>query len=408
MASSSNNFSDTLNGLFKESYGDKLENLIPEGLKLMKMINFMSKDKQPGNLYHQPVILGHEHGVTFASSDDDAFNLNAPVAGQIKDAQIRGNPVVLRSVLGYTAASRAAQGGAKAFMDATKFLVANMLRSISKKLEIELLYGQMGYATVASIAANVITITTAEWAPGIWAGAENMPIEIRDTTGATIRGSASVSSVDLSGRTVTVDLAPAGVVATDVIWHKGAYGNEFAGVHKILTNSGTLFNISASSFSLWAGNSYSAGSASLSLAKIERGIALAVAKGLDSDVSVIVNPKTWADLLVEQAALRKFDSSYSSSEATSGAKSIKFYGQNGMISIEPSIYCKEGYAYVLEPKMFARVGSTDVTFKRPGMEGNFFRELENSAGVELRCFSDMALFCEAPGKQVLITAIVNS
>jgi hypothetical protein len=41
----------------------------------------MSKDKQPGNLYHQPVILGLEHGVTFASSDEDAFNLNAPVAG---------------------------------------------------------------------------------------------------------------------------------------------------------------------------------------------------------------------------------------------------------------------------------------------------------------------------------------
>ncbi len=38
----------------------------------------------------QPVILGLEHGVTFASSDDDAFNLNSPVAGQIKDAQVRG------------------------------------------------------------------------------------------------------------------------------------------------------------------------------------------------------------------------------------------------------------------------------------------------------------------------------
>lgn len=408
MANSANTFSDTLNGLFKEAYADKLENLIPEGLKLYKMIEFLSKEKQPGNLYHQPVILGHEHGVTFASSDDDAFNLNAPVAGQIKDAQVRGNPVVLRSVLGYTAASRAAQGGAKAFMDATKFLVANMLRSITKKLEIELLYGQMGYGTVASVSGSVITITTAEWAPGIWAGAENMPIEIRDVAGTTVRGNATITSVDLSARTVTVDLLPVGTAATDVIWHKGAYGNEFAGVHKILTNSGTLFNISASTYSLWAGNSYSAGSAALSLAKIERAIALAVAKGLDSDVMVIVNPKTWADLLVEQAALRKFDSSYSPSEVDNGGKSIKFYGQNGMITIEPSIYCKEGYAYILCMQEFNRVGSTDVTFKRPGMEGNFFRELENSAGVELRCFSDMALFCAAPGKNVIITAITNT
>lgn len=408
MANTSNTFSDTLNGLFKEAYADKLENLIPEGLKLYKAIDFLPKEKQPGNLYHQPVILGHEHGVTFASSDDDAFNLNAPVAGQIKDAQVRGNPVVLRSVLGYTAASRAAQGGAKAFMDATKFLVANMLRSITKKLEIELFYGQMGYGTVASAAGNVITITTAEFAPGIWAGAENMPIEIRDVTGATVRGPCTVTACDLTGRTITVDLLPAGVVATDVIWHKGAYGNEFAGVHKILTNAGTLFNISATSYSLWAGNQYDAGTAALSLAKVERSIALAVQKGLDSDVKVMVNPKTWADLLTEQTALRRFDGSWSKESAESGSKSIKFYGQNGMIEIEPSIYVKEGYAYVLSMSEFARVGSTDVTFKRPGMEGNFFRELENSAGVELRAFSDMALFCSAPGKQVIIKNIVNS
>ena len=408
MANTANTFSDTLNGLFKEAYADKLENLIPEGLKLYKQIAFLPKEKQPGNLYHQPVILGHEHGVTFASSDDDAFNLNAPVAGQIKDAQVRGNPVVLRSILGYTAASRAAQGGAKAFMDATKFLVANMLRSICKKLEIELIYGQIGYGTVASTAGNVITITTAEWAPGIWAGAEQMPIEIRDVTGATVRGQATVTSVSLSAFTITVDLLPAGTVATDVIWHKGAFGNEFAGVHKILTNTGTLFNISATSFSLWSGNTYSAASASLSLAKIENAIALAVGKGLDSDVTVLVNPRTWADLLTEQTALRRFDSSYSSDEMKSGAKSIKFYGQNGMVTIEPSIYVKQGYAYILDMEEFSRVGSTDVTFKRPGMEGNFFRELENSAGVELRCFSDMALFCAAPGKNVIITAIVNS
>lgn len=405
---SANTFADSLNGLFKEAYADKLENLIPEGLKLYKMIDFLAKDKQPGNLYHQPVILGHEHGVTFASSDDDAFNLNAPVAGQIKDAQVRGNPVVLRSVLGYSAASRAAQGGSKAFMDATKFLVANMLRSITKKLEIELLYGQMGYATVASAAGSVITITTAEWAPGIWAGAENMPIEIRDATGATLRGSAVVSSVDLSARTVTVDLLPAGTVATDVIWHKGAYGNEFAGVHKILTNTGTLFNISAAQYSLWTGNTYSAGSASLSLAKIERSIALAVAKGLDSDVTVIVNPRTWADLLSEQTALRKFDSSYSPDKAENGSKSIKFYGQNGMITIEPSIYCKEGYSYIMDPKDYARVGSTDVTFKSPAGDGQYMRQLENAAGFELRAYSDMCLFCSAPGRGVIVNAIVNS
>lgn len=401
-----NKFGDSLNANFKEAYGDEVKDLIPEGLKLYNTIKFAAKDKQPGNLFHQPVILGHEHGVTFAASDDDAFNLNAAVAGAIKDAQVRGNPIVIRSLLGYNAAQRALQGGSKAFKDSTKFLVGNMLRSICKKLEIELFYGQMGYATIASVAGNVLTITTAEWAPGIWAGAENMPIEIRTSANA-VRGECVVSSVDLSGRTVTVNALPAGVAGTDVIWHKGAYGNEFAGIHKILTNTGTLFNISASDYSLWKGNSYNANGA-LSMAKVELSITLGVQKGLEGDVTMFVNPRGWADLLVEQSALRNYDSSYKDSEVVNGGKSIKFYSANGSVEIVPSIYVKEGYSYILFMEDFMRIGSTDVSFKSPGGDGEFFRHVENAAAYELRAYSDQALFCSSPGKNVVITGIVNT
>jgi len=45
----------SLNAMFKESYGDKLNDLIPEGVKLLNEISFMSKEKQPGLLFHQPV-----------------------------------------------------------------------------------------------------------------------------------------------------------------------------------------------------------------------------------------------------------------------------------------------------------------------------------------------------------------
>jgi len=398
----------TLNGLFKEAYADKLENLIPDGVKLLNKIKFASKDKQPGNLYHQPVILGLEHGVTFAGSTEDAFNLNAPVAGQIKDAQVQGNPLVLRSLLGYVAASRAALGGEKAFMDATKFLVANMLRSVAKKLEIEMLYGQVGYGTVASVSTNTLTITTAEWAPGIWAGGENMPIEIRDTTGATSRGEYTIGSVDMDNRAITITSAPQGVVAGDVIWHKGAYGNEFAGIHKIVTNTGTLFNISATTYSLWKGNTFSAGGGALTFNKLQLSLTRAIEKGLDGPVLVLVNPKAWANMLNDQAALRMYDSSYSPVQMQSGGKSILFHGQTGSMEIEPSIYVKEGYAYMLSMDDWCRVGSTDMTFRRPGQGDEFFRDLENSAAYELRLFTDQCVFCAAPGKNVLISSIVNA
>lgn len=345
--------------------------------------------------------------VTFAGPSDDAFNLELAVAGQVKEASIKGTQLVLRSLLGYASASRSAQGGEKAFKQATKFLVGNMLRSVARKLEIELLYGQVGYGVVASTVDPLVTIVTAEWAPGIWAGAEKMPIEFRSPAG-TLRGVATeVTKVDFDTRSIEVALLPGTVVAGDIIWHKGAFGKEFAGLHKIITNTGELFGIDASEYSLWKGNTYSASNAVLSFGKIQDAIARAVEKGLDNDVVVMVNPKAWADLLTDQSALRMYDSSYKNSEMENGAKAIKFYGQNGMIEIVPSIFVKEGYAYVLSKEDMIRIGSTDVTFKRPSAQGEFFRDMENSAAYELRCYTDQALFINCPGKFTLITNIVN-
>lgn len=408
-----NNSVGTLNGFFKETYAEKLGELIPDGVKLMNKIKFMSKDKQPGNLYHQPVILGLEHGVTFAGSDEDAFNLNAPVAGQVKDAQVKGSPVVLRSLLGYVAASRAALGGQKAFMDATKFLVANMLRSMAKKLEIEMLYGQVGYGAVATagVSGAAVTIATAEWAPGIWAGAEGMPIEIRDASGSVSRGEFKIVSVNMDTRVLTLnaDAAAAGVIATDILWHKGAYGNEFPGIHKILSiTSGTLFNIDVGTYNLFRGNQYSAGSAALSFTKLNQAAARAVEKGLEGPLLALVNPRAWANMLSDQAALRRYDGSYSTAKMENGSEKLMFHSQNGLIEIEPSIYVKEGYAYLLSLDDWSRVGSTDMTFKRPGQGEEFFRDLENSAAYELRLYSDQAVFCMAPAKNVLVKDIVNT
>lgn len=66
------------------------------------------------------------------------------------------------------------------------------------------------------------------------------------------------------------------------------------------------------------------------------------------------------------------------------------------------------YAYMLSVADWYRVGSSDMTFKRPGQGEEFFRDLENSAAYELRLYSDQAIFCHAPGRNVLIKDIVNS
>lgn len=401
----------TLDGLFKQVYADKMQHLIPDGKKILTTIKFLSKEKQPGAAFNLPVVVGMEHGITHADADDGAFELNAPVSGQIKNAVVRGYQMVLRSALSYQAASRAAGGGAKAFEDSTKFLVGNMMDSVTKRLEIEMLYGQMGFGTVAgaeSAASNVtVELVAADFAPGIWAGSEGMKLDVVRSSAlvAALSGSnaITVKSVDLTAKAIVVDL-PAALQANDTLYPLGAFGKEFPGIHKILTNTGSLFGIDAGTYSLWKGSTFAPSATSvLSFAILQQAISKGVEKGLDSDVIALVNPGHWDDLLTEQAALRMTDSSYDVNTAENGSKSIKFHSQNGLVEVIPSIYVKEGFAYILATEDWARIGSTDVTFKRPGQGENFFLDLPSHAGYEMRCYTDQAIMCSRPGRSVIIS-----
>ncbi len=402
--SSTANTLDNLNGLYKKVYDGKLENLIPDGVKLLNAIKFVRKEKRPGADYNQSVILGMEHGVSFAEPDEGAFALNPPISGTIKQASIRGYQMVLRSAMAFDTMFAADSSGERAFEEATKYIFQAMMDSMSKKLEVRLFYGQSGLASVGSVSFNTITIAAGEWAPGIWGGAENMRLEIYDSLG-NIRGDCKVTAVDFDNKTVTVDSMPAGVAAADVIYEYGSKGKEMAGLHKIITNNVSLFGISASQYSLWKGNSHSSASTQLTFKKLAVGLAKPVAKGLQSDVTVYVNPSSWADLMTEQAGSRRFDVSYKSASAQNGSEALEFFSQNGKMTIVASIFVKEGHAFAINHEQFLRVGSTDLTFKNPLSNEDFFHLLENNAGVGIRCYTNQALFCTKIGHQLIFTNI---
>lgn len=405
----------TLNSHFREIYAEKIKDLIPEGVKLYNSVDFIEASKQGGLDYIQPVSLGLEHGFTYGGQNGTAFALNDAVASTHARAQIKGHEMVLRSFLSVGAASRS-QNSKGAFVQETKFIVENMLKSFVRRLEVQLMYGQEGLGVLESISGGsneVIKIEDHEWAAGIWSGAEGMPIDIY-TSGGVLRGSVNVVSYDFDAKTVTVDtdLTTISAAATDVIYYKGAFGNEFAGLHKIITNSGTLFNIDASQYNLWKGNvvevgtNFSGGEAVLSFAKVEEAVARAMEKGLaDEPLLVMCNPKSWNNLLTEQVAKRRFDSTYSEVKLKEGARELEFYGQTGVIRIVSSIYCKEGYAYAMPEKEYMRIGSSDITFERPGLDGKFLKLMEGFNGYEMRAYTDQALFTACPGKSTLLTFI---
>jgi hypothetical protein len=398
----------TANGLFKVVYGD-LENIIPIGKKIAEMIPFLAKAKT-GQAFNTAIILGLEHGVTYEASDAGAFQLNDAVPGAVKQATIKGNQIVLRSAMSYESIFRS-DGKDQSFEETGKYVIQNMMDSLYKKLEVELLYGQDGISTVDSTAvANTVTsvqLLAADFASGIWSGSRGMKVDFYNGATPVAGGLARiVQRVDLTTQILTLDAStPLSAVpgSNFTIYPYNAYGKQMLGMKKIMENTGVMFGIDAAQYELWEGTQFVLPVADvLSFAVIQQAITKGVEKGLDKDAVVLCNPGHWDDLLTEQSALRQFDSSYSSAQAENGSKSIKFHSQNGMVEIVPYIHVKQGHAFIICKDDWKRIGSTDVTFKRPGQPDKYFLELQSHAGVELRAYTDQAVICRAPGKQVII------
>ena len=163
----------TLNGFYKQIYGDSLINLIPESAKFIKDVPF-ERRKKLGDFYNVPVVLQAEQGFTYNDGDGTAFALNGALAMGTKNAQVRGAEKVLQSQISYKAAA-AATSSKEAFADATATLLENMVESMSNRLELSSFYGgsslgngsgsgasgsSLGAATFTR-ATTVVTVTTA-------------------------------------------------------------------------------------------------------------------------------------------------------------------------------------------------------------------------------------------------------
>ena len=394
----------------KDVYGDKLEDLRPDFGVLVKEIPFRSA-KKTGRDYVEAVQLTHEHGFTYGAG---LVTLVDTVPSDVDDAKVRGTALTLRTAFAYDAAANMVAGGKEAFISGTQYKFRTMIESMVYRLEIQMLYGSQNLGTVESASDTDgdehIVISDATWAPGIWSGAENASIEIRSADLATTRLTASIDKIDSVNKKILfadgTDPVGAGVIATDVVVFAGSVGNEMIGLRTIASNSGTLYGVDGSKYSLWQGNVSSVGNAALTLKKIYDGIVPAVGKGLMEDVCVLVSPATFSGLANDEAGLRRYNTS--PKKAENGAEAIQYYGANGKIEIKVHPMVKEGEAIAFPMKRAERLGSTDVTFKTPGRSEEMFLQLPNQTGFECRAYSEQTLFLPCPAKCVLYTGISNS
>lgn len=428
---------DVLN-LFKKVYGN-LQQILPEDFPLQKDIPFNEKQKV-GESYSEAVVLTYENGWTLLGNSTSLVEINPAIAGSVQQALVVPYATVLASVIPWQVASRAAAQGEAAFYSATKFLVKNNLRSHGKLLETLRIYGQnrdngyLGYVSYYSgsyrgqsftngtgtLVSNGASITftngvntteqailfqKGDFAAGVWTGSEQSIIQEVATASNTVVKQGKVTGVDIANGIVYVDFVP--TAATSATSHSICYQGMVAqadmiGIINILTNTGSLFGILTSSYDLWKGNVFDCLNQKLTLAFLQEAAAQAVNRGgLDGDLVVYVNPRSWARLSQSEAGLRIYDESYGPGEAENGFETLKFHTQTGTLFVKAHRFIQEGIALALHLDDWSRSGSAEISFKVPGMnDDQLMFPLQNQNGYAFRSYSDQYVFCHGPAKSI--------
>lgn len=411
---------ENLNLLAKEVFGDKgVPDLIPDGTKLQKTIPFSVGEKM-GLKFVQTVRLSYPNGFTHAKGDGTAgaFSFQNAKPGSQGRAELFGYQTLLRDQMSYEDAAKLT-GSKESFKNGVQFFYKGLQTSMRKRLEAEIMYGGQGMGIISGTPSTIhttnklITLTAASHAPGIWSGNEGMELDAYNVS-SQINTNATLTlvSYDPLARTIEVsgnatDLAA--LATTHTLYFRGAFGAEMTGIVGILNNASSQFNIDASVYSLWKATQYAPTVGALTFAKVKKAIALAVARGLDEDVELYVNPLTWDDLNTDLAGLRRTGKE-DVKKVDFGAEEIVYHSQNGTTKIVPSMYMKEGIAIGLcnPSEYWLRVGAQDVTLNTPGFGGELFLHLPSNAGVEARAYTHQGVLSLAPAKQFIISNIVNT
>ena len=425
--------------LFKEVYGDH-NDLLPDDGHLARLMPFSEKGKV-GESYNESVTLTNESGFTL-SDTTDAFELNPARAGTVKQAQVTPYISVLPSIVPWGIISRSAGAGKKSFFDATKYIVKNNLASHFRLLEILRLYGRsskllgrVSYATATyrgvsftngtgtltlkdastmaftngvNTASKTILLAPGHFAAGIWVGWEGVKVNQVNASG-TVVASGTLTAVNAPLGFITVDFTP--VAAGSTTSHRLCFdgmesSKDIVGVHSILSNTGTLFNIDTSAYSLWQGNVVDVGAKKFGMEVFQDGIADMVNRGgMEGDLEIYLNPRSWADVVTAETNLVRHDSNYTPVKFINGGEGAEYHSQNGKAVFYSHRMVMEGDCFALCKPTWSRSGSAEASFKIPGMSNEIIFPLENSAGYAFRSYADQYVFCHRPADNCLFEDI---
>jgi hypothetical protein len=425
-------------GLLKQAYNDEaITKVIPASAILQEEIDFVPDAQREGAQFNAPVLLSLPTGFTYGAG----YATYQPIIpSNVQYAFLTGSNINLRDGIANDLISRA-MSDKNSFMTASKYVMMALQKSMRKETELNLLYGSVGLGQVTSTTSINSTTATlyfsfATWAPAIWSGMENATVNfyssgaqvISSTGNFTIIGVTIAQSNPNFGGAITVTGVAADITAllaaVNQAWASGSttpgtavdvfmntsYGNQMVGVKGILTATGTLFGLNTAAYSVWQPNTFPCGSAPLTIGKVLDAGAIAVARGAeDETLDVLINPTSYANLIVEASSARRLDGSWKKDTLANGARYIEYYGPNGKMRIIAHPFVKQGEGFIMPLEDCKRIGSTDITFDLPGFAGPaLYLPSPTNTGVEVRVFTSQALFFSKPSHGVYLSAITAS
>lgn len=409
-----------IEALFKEQFGEGPINVIPEVSILQKLVTFKT-GMSVGKKFQFPVILKNESGFTRLAAKGGITSLNSGSAMAMDLCEFDGYQKWLRSPIEDEAIYKGLNNK-KAFKTTVGTVLENMNNSVRIELEEDMLYGQSGLAktqvsgTSGTTTTETLKITAASWTAGLWNGKEGTTIQFYNSTALVSSGADSVftiTQIDVDNKTIKVSGSAAGIAALDsaakatgaslTLYKYGAYGNEMAGLDKIITNTGSLFGIDAGTYSMWKGNSFAV-SGVITPKKLLRACALATVRGLMGRATCILNSEVYAELSDTLSGYIRY---YADDKAKYGFEAIELKGPNGPLSVVSHPMVKTGDGFIFPSDQLVRSGATDVTFKGPN-QYSYVEKVNGTNYSEIVAYSHQAILCRKPAACVKLTGITLS
>jgi len=415
-----------VNGLIKKVYDNSgLHNALPGSSILQRRIPYGEGGAtKVSEGYQVGIVVRPPNGFTYSGSGGGVTQLKAPRNMVIKSATIAPFELELREQFAWAALSRAAEEGAASMgslagegMKAMKFSTAN-------RLELQILNGQRPIGIVESVADVTagsiadITITAGSWRPGMWpAIGEKATLDaFTGTTKNNASGPLITEGLTAATRKVRVSYSGGTlaneVAAGDVLYFEGAWDgvtyNEMPGLIIQGSNTtGTSLGLSANTYQAWKGNTYDV-AGEITSDVVQSMMSGLRDRGAESRLTGYFGNKAYSALIAEANAMRVIDSSYNSSKAKLGYKSIAYETPElGEIEIVNHPFMAESEALFVDDGDVLRTGSSDITFGIPGTKVDcpIFERVPGYTAAELILFTDQCCMLKTPSRALFASGI---